>query len=109
VADTGKAAAIGEPDFVMPFQALGLDTFSVQLDPDQVAQTAQKIVNEKYSFVVIAENMAPMAEETFSPTADRPTPCVVVVPFTTEPEGFAIEALGKTLKMATGIDILKNY
>jgi len=32
----------------------------------------------------------------------------VVVPFTTESEGFATEALGEVLKLATGIDILGN-
>ena len=32
----------------------------------------------------------------------------MVVPFTTESEGFATQALGEVLKMATGINILQN-
>jgi hypothetical protein len=33
---------------------------------------------------------------------------VVIVPFTAEPSGVATESLGRMLKMATGINILKN-
>ena len=61
-----------------------------------------------YALVVMAEDVARQAEEVFADTESRPTPCVVVIPFTTKSEGFATEALGKVLKLATGIDILQN-
>ncbi len=56
----------------------------------------------------MAENIAKLAEEMIESTQKSAVPCIVVVPFTTESEGFATEALGKVLKMATGIDIMAN-
>lgn len=104
----GKAAALGNADFVMPFSALGLDTFAVEADAEKVAETASEILQKRYALVVVAENIAAMAREVFSATVKHATPCIVVVPFTTESEGFATRELGKVLKIATGIDILAN-
>jgi vacuolar-type H+-ATPase subunit F/Vma7 len=104
----GKIAVLGDADFVMPFSAMGVDTYSVDNTAEQILETANKIIDEKYALVVIAENTAPAVEEIFSAHRDAPTPCIVVVPFTAEPTGAATSELGKTLKMATGINILQN-
>lgn len=104
---TGKAAALGNADFVMPFTALGLESFAADERAD-ILEKAQKILDEKYSFVVVAEDAAHIADEVFSQTEKDSLPCVVVVPFTKEPEGFAIASLAKALKMATGIDIVSS-
>jgi vacuolar-type H+-ATPase subunit F/Vma7 len=104
----GKVAVIGDADFVMPFSALGADTYSVGQTAEQIRESANKIVSDKYALVVVAENIASKVEEIFSAYQDTPTPCIVVVPFTTEPTGVATRELGKVLKMATGINILQN-
>ncbi len=104
----GKVAVLGSADFVMPFSALGLDTFIADQSADEIIGSAKKIIEDKYVLVVVAENVAKAAEEVFSTHQNAPTPCIIVVPFTTESEGFATEALGQVLKMATGIDILKD-
>ena len=104
----GKIAVLGDTDFVMPFSALGVDTYAVGETHAQITEAATKIVGERYALVVVAENIALVAEEVFSAYEDAPTPCIVVVPFTTESEGVATQALGEVLKMATGINILQN-
>ncbi len=104
----GKVAVLGDADFVMPFSALGLDTFAVGEGAEEAAESAGRIIDGKYALVVVAENIAPMVEEAFSSQQNKPTPCIVVVPFTTESQGFATAALGEVLKMATGINILQN-
>ena len=104
----GKVAVLGNADFVMPFSALGLDTFAVESGRQEVAETAGRIIEGKYALVVVAENIAPAAQETFAGRQNVPLPCIVVVPFTTESTGFATKALGEVLKMATGINILQN-
>lgn len=104
----GKAAVIGNADFVMPFAALGLDTFPTEPNPEQVQENAKKILQQKYALVVVAENIARAAREVFDTTQRNATPCVIVVPFTTEPSGIATESLGKMLKLATGINILES-
>ena len=104
----GKVAVLGGADFVMPFSALGVDTFPVEQQRDSVLEAAQQILDADYAMVVVAENVARDADEAFADVESRPTPCVVVVPFTTESQGFATEALGKVLKLATGINVLQN-
>jgi vacuolar-type H+-ATPase subunit F/Vma7 len=106
--NTNKVAVLGDADFVMPFSALGVDTFATEQTNENIAENAQKIIEGKYALVVIAENIAPAIEEAFSDYQDAPTPCIVVVPFTTEPTGVATRTLGEALKMATGINILQN-
>ena len=106
--DTSKVAVLGDADFVMPFSALGVDTYSVGQTAEQILEIANKIISDKYALVVVAENIAPAVEEAFSDCENMPRPCIVVVPFTTESAGFATQALREVLKMATGIDILQN-
>ncbi len=103
-----KIAVLGSADFVMPFSALGADTFPVDLSAGDITETAGEIIEKKYALVVVAENIAAVAEEIFSDYQNSPVPCIVVVPFTTESEGFATQALAGALKMAIGINILQN-
>ena len=104
----GKIAVLGDTDFVMPFSALGVDTFIVGRTDKEMVESAERVISGKYALVVVAENIAPAVEEVFSVQRNMPTPCIVVVPFTTESEGFATQALSEVLKMATGVNILQN-
>ncbi len=103
----GKIAVLGDTDFVMPFTALGVDTY-VASDEVDVIENAKKIIQGKYALILVAETIAPAAETVFADYEGSATPCVLVLPFTTESQGFATEALAKVLKMATGISILQN-
>ncbi len=103
-----KIAVLGGSDFVMPFSALGVDTFDVTDERQSIIDGARKILEEKYSLVVVAENIAPQAEEVFTAVRKKTLPCVLVVPFTTKSEGFATQSLGRALKMAMGVNVLKS-
>jgi len=104
----GKIAVLGDTDFVMPFSALGLDTYVAGQSDKEIAKTARNVAGEKYALVVVAEDILHVVEGVFSAYKDAPTPCVVAVPFTTESKGLATEALARSLKLATGIDILRE-
>jgi len=104
----GKVAVLGSADFVMPFSSLGLDTYTAGETAEQAIESAKTIIDGKYVLVVVAENIAEVVEEIFSTHQNMPTPCIVVVPFTTESKGFATQALSEVLKMATGINILRE-
>lgn len=103
----GKIAVLGDTDFVTPFAALGVDTYTVTGEAD-VIENAKKIIQGKYALILVAENIAPAADTVLADYEGLATPCVLVVPFTAESEGFATEALAKVLKMATGINILQG-
>ena len=103
----GRIAVLGDTDFVMPFMALGVDTYAVGDEAD-VIENAKKIIQGKYALILVAENIAPAADAVFADYDVAATPCVVVLPFTTESQGFATEALAKILMMATGVNILQG-
>jgi V/A-type H+-transporting ATPase subunit F len=103
----GKIAVLGDTDFVMPFSALGMDTYPAD-QTQQVTEAAKKIVEDKYALVVVSEDKLKAAQEVFAAYENSPAPCIIAVPFTTESKGLATETLGKVLKMATGINILQN-
>ncbi len=104
----GKVAVLGGADFVMPFSALGLDTFPTEPDAASVEENASSILKQKYALVVVAENIARPAQAVFEVTQKQATPCVVVVPFTSKPSGIATEGLSMMLRLATGIDVLAD-
>jgi len=103
-----KIAVVGDTDFVMPFSALGLDTYPVGQRKEQILESVEKIIGQQYALVIVAENIAPAIEEAFSAQQNKPVPCILVVPFTAESQGFATQALAQVLKMATGIDIISE-
>ncbi len=104
----GKVAVLGSSDFVMPFSALGLDTFCAETAGQDLNAIVDEILAKKYTMIIVAENTAVKISELFEKTAQRILPGVVVVPFTAESQGFAVENLGRLLKTATGIDIVAN-
>jgi len=104
----GKIAVLGDTDFVTPFAALGVDTYTAGETREQIIEAAKKIMSDKYALIIVAEDKLKAVQEVFSAYEDLPTPCIVAVPFTKETTGLATEALGKVLKMATGINILQK-
>jgi vacuolar-type H+-ATPase subunit F/Vma7 len=104
----GKIAILGSADFVMPYSALGVDCFPVDDKAEVIIRTAEKIAAEEYAIIIVAENIAPKTEEVFRQFSTKVMPCILVVPFTTESKGYAVENLSRLLKIATGINILQN-
>ena len=50
----GKVAVLGDADFVMPFSAMGVDTFVAGETAEQTVAAAEEIVKGKYTLVVVA-------------------------------------------------------
>jgi vacuolar-type H+-ATPase subunit F/Vma7 len=101
----GKAAVFGGTDFVKPFSALGLDTFTVGRSKKEIIENAKKIIGGEYKLIIVAEDIAAEAEEVFSERQNTPDVCILVVPFTAGSKGFATKALAEILKLATGVNL----
>jgi len=104
----GKIAVLGSADFVIPFSTMGLDTYPVGDEREEIIAGANEIIEGRYALVVVSEQDAEIAEEIFSAYQNLPIPSIVVVPFTIESTGFATRALGESLKLAMGVDILQS-
>jgi vacuolar-type H+-ATPase subunit F/Vma7 len=104
----GNVAVLGDFDFVMPFSALGLDTYAVTDNHEQQTKTAKEIIEKKYALILVAEDIAEKVQDVFQPSQNKALPCIIVMPFTKKSSGYAKQSLGEALRMATGVDILKN-
>ncbi len=104
----GKITALGGTDFVRPFAAIGLDTFAVEKSAEQIRQSAEKIIEGKFALVVVAEDVAETADEVFAEYSSDAVPAILVMPFTTESKGYAMQSLGEAVKLATGVNILQE-
>jgi vacuolar-type H+-ATPase subunit F/Vma7 len=103
-----KVAALGSTDFVMPYKALGIETFAVENDHAGVVAAATSVVEGGYGLIIVAENVAQWVDEVLGRFASDPMPCVIVMPFTVSSTGFALESLAEAMKLATGIDIIRK-
>ena len=99
-----KVGALGSRDFVLPFRALGVDTFPAA-DAQEARAALHDMLETGYAVILVAEDVAPALEEGLAPYTEQPVPCVVALPTATESTGYAGEALARLLKLATGIDI----
>ena len=104
----GKVAVLGSADFVMPFTAIGLETFVVAEDTESIQETARKLLRGQYALIVVSETIAEITDKVFKEVYNETLPCIVPMPFTEKSTGFATRSLGETLRMATGIDIMQN-
>ena len=99
-----KVGAMGSSDFVLPYRALGVDTFPVAGD-DEARTALGHMLDANYAVILVAEDMASATEDMLAPYTEQPAPCVLTVPSATRSTGYAGEALGRLLRLATGIDI----
>ena len=99
-----QIAALGPRDFVMPFGAVGAKSFVVE-DEAQAREQAQSILKENYAVILIHEELAEALADVFEDVQEKPTPCIVALPFIEESTGRAVEQLRTALRRATGTDI----
>jgi len=104
----GNIAALGTREFTGVFAALGVDAFVVDgAEQAQVEKRFAEIIEGGYTLVLVAEEVAESAGETFTAREQAVTPVVLVVPFMAESSGYALRHLGLAVKHATGVDIVQ--
>ena len=104
----GNIAALGTQEFTGVFAALGVDAFVVSGDgPDEVEKRMAEIIEGDYALVLVSEDVAEAADETFRSREETVTPVILVVPFMAESSGYALRHLGLAVKHATGVDIVQ--
>ncbi len=104
----GNIAALGTREFTGVFAALGVDAFVVGgHEPDEVETRLEEIIGGDYALVLVSEDIAESAGETFRTREESVTPVILVVPFMGESSGYALRHLGLAVKHATGVDIVQ--
>ena len=101
-----KAAVLGKADFVMPFSAMGLNTFAAK-DRQDTIDKAKQILETGFALVVVSDEAAEDAREVFEKVRKEALPIVFSIPAIGHRQAGA-GSLYQLLKAATGVDITKE-
>ncbi len=102
----GKIAAVGERDIIEPLKMVGVDIYPV--NKENVKEILVKVLNKKYSVVLIGEDSIEGIESLFLKLSSRPETSIVPIPGKGRSKGLAYNRLRETIKRAVGTDILKE-
>jgi V/A-type H+-transporting ATPase subunit F len=103
MADNTTIAAVGDPDLVLPFRAVGLATYPVNSQAEAEA-TLRQLLKGNWGVILIAEHYASELSELIAEASSRPLPSIVPIPSTGGSLGYAMERLRHTIRKAVGAD-----
>ena len=101
-----KAAVLGNTDFVLPFSAMGFNTFAVK-DRQDTIDKAKQILEAGFALVVVSDEAAEVTQEVFEKVRKETLPIVFSIPAIGHRRTGA-GLLDQLLKTATGVDITKE-
>ncbi|MDD5090263.1 MAG: V-type ATP synthase subunit F [Candidatus Wallbacteria bacterium] len=100
-----KIAAIGNKETLVLFESLGIDCFFME-NPDEVGKSLKILAGKDYSIIFLAENLAPLVEDTLAELARKPLPAVTIIPMQPKSTGLGLERIRKMAVRATGTNIV---
>jgi len=99
-----SVAVIGPSSFITCFQLVGAEGYNVT-DGEQVAQTIEKLVDEKkFKLIIFPERFAPQTQQIREQTLKRGaiTPVFALVPDFTMETGMRMQELQAVISLAIG-------
>ena len=104
-----KIAVVGNPDTVLGFKALGLDTFPVR-EADEARKTLRMLTKadeaDVYSIIYLEEGLAAELTAEIARFKDSPTPAIILIPGKDGSLGLGSGALQAAVERAVGVNIL---
>jgi vacuolar-type H+-ATPase subunit F/Vma7 len=99
-----KIAIVGDPDQILAFTAVGIETMEVTDEPSAV-ETVRRLAEEGYAVILVQERFYRALSDVLERYAGQVTPCISAVPGGEGSQGLALEALREIVKKAVGADI----
>ena len=103
-----KIAVIGNPDTVIGFKALGLETYPAT-EPAEARDVLKKLTageETRYAVIYIEEALAIGIQDEIDRFKDSPLPAVIVIPGPDGSMGTGMAALNSAVERAVGMNIL---
>lgn len=95
---------IGEKDYTLCFQGLGITTFIVK-DIDEAEDKLNEAIREKYKFIYITETYAEELMPWIKELSLEPDISITIIPGFKEKKNLGIEKLRKISEKAVGVDL----
>jgi V/A-type H+-transporting ATPase subunit F len=103
----GEIAFLGDIDSVLGFRALGIETVIPESHDDARVQFV-KLVKEKYSVIMITEDMLDHLHEQIEETVHKAIPSVIVLPGITGTQKRGEDTIRELIIRAVGIDLMSE-
>ncbi len=103
-----KIAVIGDKESVYGFAALGLDTYFINYQEDNVALFKKLCQSQNYSIIYITEAAAAMLDKEIEKYKDQPAPAIILIPGVSGNTGEGLSAVRKSVEKAVGSDIFNE-
>lgn len=100
-----KIAVVGHRDTILPFQMVGFEIFSVQMEKE--AQNAvRKLAQTGYGIIYITEDIAALIPETLAYYDKQILPALILIPTQHGSSGLALRRVEENIEKAVGQNIL---
>lgn len=102
-----KIGIIGDPDSVLGFKAVGLETFPCVND-EEASQALRQALKQDFGILYITESIYKNLLNEINETATGILPAIVAIPGSTGNEGVGLSNIKRAVEKAVGADILFN-
>lgn len=99
-----KMAIIGQKDSILPFNAVGVETFPVTHYFEAV-ETLKKVARS-YSIILITEDFAKKIEDVIDRYRTKPYPIILPIPSAQGSTGYGMKNISSNVERAIGVNIL---
>lgn len=99
-----KMAIIGQKDNILPFKAVGVETFPVTHYFEAV-ETLKKVARS-YSIILITEDFAKKIEDVIDRYRTKPYPIILPIPSAQGSTGYGMKNISSNVERAIGLNIL---
>ncbi len=103
----GRTAFLGDADSVLGFRALGVETYT-PLDRENARKTFQRLVKEKFSVIMVTEDIMEKIDDLVADTLGLPLPAVVVLPGVSGSRRRGEDAIRTLIIKAVGVDLMSE-
>ena len=101
---TDRIGIIGDPDSILAFKAIGVETFGVSTGVEAKAYI-KEMTQKKFKVIFVTEKIAMEIEEFLQKYKSMTYPAIIPIP-SGEPTGFGMKGIRRDMEKAIGADIL---
>ena len=100
----GAIAVIGDPESVMLFRVLGVQTIAAETG-EETAKAIHRLAREGCSIIYLTEQLAEMVPEELARYQARTYPAIIPIPGSRGSDGFGKKQIQANIYKAVGMDL----
>ena len=83
-----KIGVIGDEDSILGFSSIGMDTFSIAQEREEIKKTIEELVEKEYAIIYVTEKMSLLVEDYLLKYRQQQVPAIITIPSSTRKVAF---------------------